>query len=106
MMGPTVGPLTSGGTIGGARAMAMRVSIGAGRGRLVQLVLVESAMLALAASALGGVVSWWAAPAVMSMIEPIQIPVRLVLDVDWHLALFGVGLAVAVTGLFGFAPAL
>ena len=86
--------------------MALRVSIGAGRARLMQLVLVESAMLALGASALGALVAWWAAPAVMSMIEPIEIPVRLVLDFDWRLASFGAVLAVLVTALFGFAPAL
>ena len=36
-----------------AREMALRVSIGAGRWRLVQLVLVESAMLAFLAAAAG-----------------------------------------------------
>jgi hypothetical protein len=42
----------------------------------------------------------------MAMIEPIEIPVRLVLDFDWRLASFGAVLAVLVTALFGFAPAL
>jgi ABC-type antimicrobial peptide transport system permease subunit len=37
-----------------AREMALRVSIGAGRWRLVQLVLVESALVALLACMLGG----------------------------------------------------
>ena len=72
----------------------------------MQLVLVESAMLAIGASALGALVAWWAAPAVLAMIEPIEIPVRLVLDFDWRLASFGAVLAVLVTALFGFAPAL
>ena len=39
-----------------AREMALRVSIGAGRWRLVQLVLVESALLAFLAAALGAIV--------------------------------------------------
>ncbi len=55
-----------------AREMALRVSIGAGRGRLVQLVLVECAMLALFASAIGGVFAWWSAPFVIGMINPPQ----------------------------------
>ena len=39
-----------------AREMAVRVSIGGGRWRLVQLVLVQSAWLALLAAAIGGIV--------------------------------------------------
>ena len=102
----TVGNLLTGQTLSRAKEMALRVSIGAGRARLMQLVLVESAMLAIGAAALGALVAWWAAPAVLAMIEPIEIPVRLVLDFDWRLASFGAVVAVLVTALFGFAPAL
>jgi hypothetical protein len=45
-----------------AREMALRISIGAGRWRLVQLVQVESAWLAFFASAAGAIFAWWAAP--------------------------------------------
>ncbi|MGC9997438.1 MAG: ABC transporter permease [Terriglobia bacterium] len=89
-----------------AREMALRVSIGAGRGRLVQLVLVESAWLAFLAAALGGVFAWWATPAVVSMINPPDNPARLFLPADWRVLGFGLVLTVGVMLLFGLAPAL
>src|SRR5262249_47178849 len=52
------------------REMALRVSIGAGRARLVQLVLIESSMIAALASTLGCIFAWWAAPFVVGMINP------------------------------------
>jgi putative ABC transport system permease protein len=89
-----------------AREMALRVSIGAGRRRLVQLVMVESALLGLMAAALGGLFAWRAAPFVVGMINPPDNPARLVLPADWRVLGFGVALAFGVTFLFGLAPAL
>jgi predicted permease len=89
-----------------AREMALRVSIGAGRGRLVQLVLLESAWLAFLAAAIGGAVAWWSAPVVVSMINPPDNPVRLFLPADWRVLGFGLLLTVGVMLLFGLAPAL
>ena len=89
-----------------AREMALRVSIGAGRGRLVQLVLVESAWLAFLAAAIGGVFAWWAAPLVVNMINPPDNPARLFLPADWRVLGFGLVLTVGVMLLFGLAPAL
>ncbi len=88
------------------REMALRVSIGAGRGRLVQLVLVESAMLALAAAVAGAAFAWWSAPFVVSRINPADNPARLILPADWRVLGFGVALTLAVTILFGLAPAM
>jgi predicted permease len=89
-----------------AREMALRVSIGAGRWRLVQLVLVESAWLAFLAAALGGLFAWWSAPFVVSRINPPDNPARLLLSADWRVAGFGVALTIGVMLLFGLAPAL
>jgi putative ABC transport system permease protein len=89
-----------------AREMALRISIGAGRARLVQLMLVESAMVAIAASLLGALFSWWSAPLVVRMLESPIRPIRLPLALDWRITIFGVLVAVAVTFLFGLAPAL
>ena len=89
-----------------AREMALRVSIGAGRWRLVQMVLVESAMLAGLAGALGAMLAWRAAPLVLSLISSPGNPARLMLPADWRVLGFGVVLIVGVMLLFGLAPAL
>jgi putative ABC transport system permease protein len=89
-----------------AREMALRISIGAGRRHLLQLVLVESSILALLSSVLGAFFAVWSAPFVVRMINPPDNPVRLALPADWRVLLFGVALTLAVTTLFGLLPAL
>ena len=89
-----------------AREMALRVSIGAGRRHLVQLVLVESAILAFLAAVLGGLFAWWSAPFVVGRINPPDDPARLALPADWRVLAFGLALTLGVTILFGLAPAL
>jgi predicted permease len=88
------------------RELALRVSIGAGRRRLVQLVLIEGAWLGLIAAAAGGLFAWWSAPMVVRMINPPDNPLRLSLPADWRVLGFGVALTFGVTLLFGLAPAL
>src|SRR5216684_1749384 len=89
-----------------AREMALRVSIGAGRARLIQLALVESAMRALAAAAVGAVVAWQSAPFVVARINPPDNPARLSLAADWRVLGVGLALTLGVTLLLGLAPAL
>jgi predicted permease len=72
----------------------------------VQLVLAESACLALLASALGGLFAWWAAPFVVRMINTSGKPIQLLLPADWRVFAFGLLLTTAVILLFGLAPAL
>lgn len=88
------------------REMALRVSIGAGRGRLVQLVLVESALLALLAAAGGALFAWWSAPLVVRLISSSDVPTRLDLPADWRVLAFTFALTLLVTGLFGLPSAL
>jgi predicted permease len=87
------------------REMALRVSIGAGRWRLIQLVLVESVLLAICASIAGILFAWWAAPFVVSLVD-LGVPLELVLEADWRTIAFGVAVTITVTALFGLAPAI
>lgn len=89
-----------------AREMALRVAIGAGRKRLIQLVLTESALIALAAAAVGGLLAWGAAPLIVGMIDLPSGPARLRLPFDWRVFGFGLGLTLAATISFGLGPAL
>jgi putative ABC transport system permease protein len=89
-----------------ARELALRVSIGAGKWRLVQLVLVESSILAFLAAAVGALFAWWSAPFVVSRINPPDNPARLHLPADWRVLGFGLVLTLLVTCLLGLAPAL
>jgi putative ABC transport system permease protein len=88
------------------REMALRVSIGAGRWRLIQLVLLECAWLASLAAGIGACFTWWAAPFVVGMIGAPGNPVHLVLPADWRVLGFGLAMALGIIILFGLPPAL
>ncbi|HEY1946790.1 MAG TPA: ABC transporter permease [Bryobacteraceae bacterium] len=89
-----------------SREMALRVSLGAGGRRLAQLVLVESALIAFIAAAIGALFAWWSAPFVAGIINPPDNPARLLLPVDWRVFAFALAVTFGVTLLFGVAPAL
>jgi predicted lysophospholipase L1 biosynthesis ABC-type transport system permease subunit len=74
--------------------------------RLVQLVLVESAWIAVLAAGIGGLFAWWSAPFVVGRINPPDNPARIALPADWRLMGFALALTLAVTFLFGLIPAL
>jgi predicted permease len=86
--------------------MALRVSIGAARWRLGQLVLVEAAIIGLFASAVGWCFAQWSAPLVLARVNPPDNPARLSLAMDWRALAFAVVLTLFVSLLFGVAPAL
>ena len=88
------------------REMGLRLALGAAPGRIVRQLLVESAMLALVASAVGLAL----ARAVMQALGAIELPTRVPLFVDLGLDARVLGFSVAVTVLTavlcGLAPAL
>ena len=88
------------------REMALRASIGAGRGRLIQQALIESGLLALASCALGAAFSVVATPKIVSMTSASAANVRLDVWPDWRVLVFLSGMGILVTFLFGLAPAL
>ena len=88
------------------REMALRTSIGAGRGRLIQQAVIESGLLALTSCALGAVLSLAATPKLVAMISTSWTTVRLDVQPDWRVLLFLGAVSIFVTFVFGLAPAV
>ena len=87
------------------RELAMRVALGAGRGRLVRQCLAESAVLGLFGGALGVLV---AAIGIRPFVVlwPGSLPRAEEVQLDWHVLLFAVAASLASGVVFGLAPAL
>jgi putative ABC transport system permease protein len=85
--------------------IALRTALGAGRGRIVRQLLVESLLLALLGGAAGIALAWWGTTALLGIAPP-ELPRLDTVRLD--LPVLGFTLAVTlVTGLvFGAAPAL
>jgi len=88
------------------REMALRISIGAGRPRLLQQVLIEGALLAALACVLGLSFGAVAAPAIVGMLGSSQNPAYLDLHVGWRMILFTALSGLAAMVLFALVPAL
>src|SRR6266851_7302125 len=93
------------------REMAVRVSLGAGRFRLVRQALTESLLLSAVGSLLGVFLAYFGADALVRIITSggriWGLPQRIDFQVqpDLHVLLFTVGVAVVAGVMFGIAPA-
>jgi putative ABC transport system permease protein len=88
------------------REMALRISIGAGRMRLVQQLLIESGLLASVACVLGLGLALLTAPLIVNLLSPSDYPAYLDMHVNWRMLAFLASIGIATTVLFGLAPAI
>jgi predicted permease len=90
-----------------AREVGVRVAVGASRWHIVRLLLVESALLGLAAAAVGVAVAFWGTNALRAIpLMTTQFPVRFQTDLDGSTLVFAVALGIVSALLFGLAPAI
>ena len=88
------------------REIAVRLAVGASRGRLIRQVLTESMALALMGGALAVPLAWWGGLLLVRMISTGESPAPLAVAPDLPVFAFTAAVSLLTGLLFGLAPAL
>jgi putative ABC transport system permease protein len=87
------------------REFAIRTALGAGRGRLVRQLLIESSCLALLSGIVGVLIARWGVDAVLAL-SPGKLPRIDQVRLDGSVLIFALGLSILTALIFGLFPAL
>lgn len=88
------------------REISVRLSLGAGRARVVRLLLVEALVLALAGGVLGLGLASFTARFLSAIPFPLDIPLAFGVDMDARVLVFALATALLTCVAFGLVPAL
>ena len=89
-----------------AREIALRLAIGAGRGRLVRQLVTESLLIAVVGGVLGLGVGYGGTILFRQIELPTDLPIALTFQMDRRALLFSLAVAIASAVLFGLVPAI
>jgi predicted permease len=87
------------------RELAVRLAIGAGRGRLTRQLLAETLVLSAAATLLGVGLAYWGVQALVAL-QPGNLPRIEAVQIDWRVLAFAIGAASATTAALGVTTAI
>ena len=91
---------------GRRKEMALRLALGAGRGRIVRQLLTESVLLSVFGGALGILLAIWGAHAIVALVASSSTrPLGLSASIDPRVLLFTAGISLITGIVFGLAPA-
>ncbi len=90
---------------GRQREFAVRLALGAGRGRMARQLLTENVLLAMLGGALGLLLVGWSTRALVAFQPPIPLPLSLDLAIDWRVIAFTAAVAMLAGIGFGVIPA-
>jgi predicted permease len=86
--------------------LAIRLSLGASRRRIVRHLLAESLLLAALGLAAGLVIDISCAKAINNLTLPVPVPMHLVIEPDWRLLWYSLCMVIVSAALCGLLPAL
>jgi predicted permease len=88
------------------KEIAVRLSLGASRRRVVLQLMAESMLLAACGGLIGLMLAWWLVRLAVGIKVPIDFPIQIDLHIDYRVLLFTSLVSLATGVLFGLLPAL